>query len=131
MAGPFACHGLAVDAVEATKAEACENLDLGGRAWFAAWGTARVRPEGEDPGSRGSVRRRLAVFVPEPSEGGFYVFARGSGHLRCVKRGAPHPGSGWTQIAKVTMPRREIPGREWSAYVEACNALYRVYRGAL
>lgn len=40
VAGPFESHEEALDAVDATRSEWCE---LDGRAWFYAWGTARVR----------------------------------------------------------------------------------------
>ncbi|HKY40652.1 MAG TPA: hypothetical protein VJN18_32175 [Polyangiaceae bacterium] len=134
MAGPFGSHDEAKAAVDPTKAAAVAALALGGRAWFAALGTARVRPEGE-PAPLQRRRIRLPLFEPPPSECRFRVYVRGSGQLRCVQAGRPHPGKGWVEIAKVTMPRkawlRAWYDESFNGYKAACDSLFRVYRGLL
>lgn len=119
-AGPFQTHEEALAAVDSTKAA---WIDKDPRAWFAAWGTCRVRADGEAPPKR--VRRvRLPLFVPSASEGRFRVFASRNGTLRTVFAGDETP-VGWTELARINLPRKRDLG--FDVVHAAYDALLRLY----
>jgi hypothetical protein len=122
-AGPFATHAEAIASVDSVRTR---WADLDPSTHFAAWGTCRVRADGEAAPEKPKRRVRLPLFDPLPSKGRFRVYVNSIGSLCWRPAGAPIPDNGrWEELARVNMPR----GRETdlNGVFAAYDALLRVY----
>lgn len=122
VAGPYPDHATALARVQRVKRVWVRRYNP--RAWFWAWGTARVLTEGERVPRR---LVRLPLFIAPPSEGRFRVYVDGSGRFATRQAGEDAPGPHWTELARVNMPRGSQP--PWNAYEAVCEAIVRAQPG--